>query len=577
MRIDHFEMKMSCRNKKNMSLKLLLIYIFLFISAFNTLNAQKLPDSLKNKSFDYLNNKLDQHDQDSIKAWTYLNAILAKGKKEKNHKRIAKAYENMTYLSHGQLSFTYADSMIYFAKKIKNNDFIANAYLTKGAVYYSLKKYQKALDNYIIASKFAHNTSDEYLKHTTKYDIANIKFYLGFYDEAEVLLKEAANYFKSVDTAGYINSLHSLGLCYNKLHKYDLCSSINSIGLKIAQNTTQLDRDYFIHSEGINLYSKKNYHQAIQNIKQALPSIIKNGDFANETVGYFYIGKSYLALRQKETALTYFKKVDRAFVEKGFIRPDLRENFEILLKHYGQEDNPKLQRFYIYKLMKVDSILNTKFKYVSGKMYKEYDTRKLILAKNEVEKELKIIEKTAYALYITITVLFFLILFLLYRYYINQRTYRQKFEELMQKKEDRIEQQPIETEEDSENKKPDINPEVIAAILKQLESFEKNKKFLKRDLTLVNLAATFNTNTNYLSKVVNYAKHKSYIAYINDLRIDYIVEVLKKDSKLRNYTMKALAEEAGFSTAQHFSKAFYAKTGIYPSYFVTELNREQSN
>lgn len=569
-------MKMACRNKKNMIIRLPLMCLFLFLSFCNTLKAQKLPDSLKNKSFDYLNNKLDQNDRDSIKAWIYLNAILGKGKKENNHTRIAKAYENMTYISHGHLSFTYADSMIFFAKKIKNNDFIANAYLTKGAVYYSLKRYQKALDNYIIASKFAYNTSDEYLRHTIKYDIANIKFYLGFYDEAEILLKESANYFKLVDTAGYINSLHSLGLCYNKLHKYDLCTSINSIGLKIAQNTTQLDRDYFIHSEGINLYSKKNYHQAIQNIKQALPSIIKNGDFANETIGYFYIGKSYLALKQKELALTYFRRVDKAFVEKGFIRPDLRENFEILLKHYEQESNPKIQRYYIYKLMKVDSILNQKFKYVSGKMYKEYDTRKLILAKNEIEKELKTIEKTAYALYITITILFFLILFLLYRYYINQRTYRQKFEELMAKQENDTEQEPIDTAEEAENKKPDINTEVITAIIKQLENFEKNKKFLKKDLTLVNLAASLNTNTNYLSKVVNYAKHKSYIAYINDLRIDYIVDVLKKDSKLRNYTIKALAEEAGFSTAQHFSKAFYTKTGIYPSYFVTELNREHS-
>lgn len=134
-----------------------------------------------------------------------------------------------------------------------------------------------------------------------------------------------------------------------------------------------------------------------------------------------------------------------------------------------------------------------------------------------------------------------------------------------------------EEKEEIESKKIDLNPEVVAGLIKQLEKFENNKKFLKKDLTLVNLAVALSTNTNYLSKVINYSKNKNYITYINDLRIDYIITQLKSDSKFRNYTVKALAEEAGFSTAQHFSKAFYAKTGIYPSYFVTELNREQAN
>ena len=134
-----------------------------------------------------------------------------------------------------------------------------------------------------------------------------------------------------------------------------------------------------------------------------------------------------------------------------------------------------------------------------------------------------------------------------------------------------------EEKEETESKKIDINPEVVTGLVKQLEKFENNKKFLKKDLTLVSLAAALGTNTNYLSKVINYSKNKNYITYINDLRIDYIIAQLKNDSKFRNYTIKALAEEAGFSTAQHFSKAFYAKTGIYPSYFVTELNRGTSN
>lgn len=562
--------------KKNMTRKATYLLLFLYLFCNNTVTAQKIPDSLRNKSFDYLVNQTNHFSQDSTKTWIYLNAILAKGKKEKDNDMIAHAYENMAYKSDGMLEGIYADSLVNLANKVNDNDFMAKAYLTRGMVYYSQKNYRRALNNYIVAHEYAYTGKDELLKNHIKYSIATIKLYLGFYNEAAILFKELIDYFKNRDDGGYKNSLLALGMCYNKMGKYDQCTAINEIGLKAAYNTgTFVEQDYFIYSEGINDYSKKNYKTAIQKIEQSLPSLIKSKDFANETVSYFYIGKSYLGLNNEEEAILYFKKVERAFLEKKYIRPDLRENFEILLDYHKKKGNITTQYYYIETLMKVDSTLSKNFKYLSGKIHKEYDSRKLVLSKNEIEKELQFKEKITYVLYTTVTILFFSVLFLLYRYYKNQYAYKQKFEELM------LIKTPHANEVDEkivvENKKIEINPEVVASLLKQLDKFENNKKFLKKDLTLVNLAAALGTNTNYLSKVINYSKGKNYITYINDLRIDYIIAQLKNDSKFRNYTIKALAEEANFSTAQHFSKAFYAKTGIYPSYFVTELNREQIN
>ena len=56
------------------------------------------------------------------------------------------------------------------------------------------------------------------------------------------------------------------------------------------------------------------------------------------------------------------------------------------------------------------------------------------------------------------------------------------------------------------------------------------------------------------------------------MRIDNIVEELKQNKNIRKYTIAALAEEAGFNTAESFSNAFYKRTGIKPSFFVKELN-----
>lgn len=80
-----------------------------------------------------------------------------------------------------------------------------------------------------------------------------------------------------------------------------------------------------------------------------------------------------------------------------------------------------------------------------------------------------------------------------------------------------------------------------------------------------------NTNSKYLSKVIKYYHSKSFSPYVNDLRIDYTIGRLKVDHKIQNYTIKAIAAEAGFNSAEAFSKYFYKKNGIYPSYFIKQL------
>lgn len=82
------------------------------------------------------------------------------------------------------------------------------------------------------------------------------------------------------------------------------------------------------------------------------------------------------------------------------------------------------------------------------------------------------------------------------------------------------------------------------------------------------------TNPKYLSQVINFYEQKSFSTYIRDLRIQYAVKELKANPILRKYSIQSIAEELGFNSPQSFSKAFYKKTGIYPSYFIRELEKE---
>ncbi len=94
-------------------------------------------------------------------------------------------------------------------------------------------------------------------------------------------------------------------------------------------------------------------------------------------------------------------------------------------------------------------------------------------------------------------------------------------------------------------------------------------------MTLSRIAAYLKTNTKYASKIILKHRGKKTIDYINDLKIDQIIELLKTENKYRNYTNKALADEVGFGSTQNFTRAFKNKTDISPTYFIQKLNEIQ--
>jgi AraC-like DNA-binding protein len=116
-----------------------------------------------------------------------------------------------------------------------------------------------------------------------------------------------------------------------------------------------------------------------------------------------------------------------------------------------------------------------------------------------------------------------------------------------------------------------INEDIVNQILKKLTDFESSKGFLESNITIQTISESFETNNKYVSKIVNIYKEKTFIQYINDLRIEYALTSLKEDNKLRKYTIQALAIEFGFNNSESFSAAFHKKTGIKPTYFLKQL------
>jgi tetratricopeptide (TPR) repeat protein len=522
----------------------------------------QIPDSLTTRGYDYFNGSISKNQADSVRALLYAKCWVDKSKSEKNYKQLASAYRALLFRADKADQIHYADSVIIAARQTNDDLVLGAAYMTKGIVEYDRKHLKDALDNYLTADQYVSKTDDQYLTHKVKYGIGLTKCYLGFYDEAISLLRECVSYFEEENDRAYLNSLHALGLCYNRIGKYDLCSEINQKGITYGRKLDDTSREpYFILSEGVNQTFKRNYKEAIRRLSKVLPHIKK--DFANEAIANFYLAKSYWSLGDKEKAMPLLKKVNHVFTRENYIRPDLRETYELLIKYYIDKNDKDAQLFYINKLLKVDSVLTNDYKYLSTRIIKQFDTGKLLKAKADIENSHKLVY------FSIIAFLAIVVASLVYRHHANKKRYRQKYEELMNRKP----AAKVLNGDLSQNGELDINPEVIKSILKNLEIFETNKKFLEKDMNLARLAELLQTNQKYTTKIIQRYRSKGTIEYVSDLKVEHIVELLKNENRYRNYTNKALGDEAGFGSTQNFTRAFKTNTGMSPTYFIDELRK----
>jgi AraC-like DNA-binding protein len=548
-------------------------------------------DSLSGKSFEYLKEGFEASLYDRIKSKTYVLAWLQKAKAEKNnYVQLALAYKASIINADTSMRLFYADSMITNAERANSDELVGSCYLTKGIVHYNRMEHIKALDNYLIADRYISRLNNPMLVYKIKYEIAKIKYYLGFYDEAISLLRECVTFFEEESDRGYLNSLHLLGLCYTQIGKYELASETNQLGIDEGHLFEDTSMEfYFNHSEGINQCYQKDYRGAIKKLNSALPDVIDLNDHANASTAYFYIGKSYWSLKKTNEAIVYFKKVDRIFQKEKCMLPNLRKAYEYLIDYYKEKGELQSELFYINQLLAVDKILSQDYKYLLKKIVKEYDTKELINAKNAIENTVVFTRIAACAI---VVVMAMVICHLIRR---NRRNLK-LFEELMKRDTSNqplpadiqfeeididscdielAKQYPdvIETDSISKQNSRRITPEIEDAIVKRLEKFEFNKKYLEKDMTVGKMATILQTNPKYVTKVI--AKHRGQgtIEYITELKLNYIVEMLKTDSKYRNYTNKALGDEAGFRTTQNFTRSFKSHTGITPTYFSYQLKK----
>lgn len=549
-------------------------YIFFFFCVA-VMHSQEL-DSLMQNSYTELKDQYRNLEYTNPKlAKKYAEALILKATREgnvleKNTAFLLKA-SSENYFGNMEASMHYIDSCILYAKTQKKSSLHISALSQKGRTYYRFGKYAEATKNYLKFDSIATVTKNiRYLIYANQ-GIGSVKNITGDHKGAvELFLKNKDIIAPIVEEKKYhtlyLNTLIALCSAYTY---FDLEKATKYLQELKTLSIEQNDIDALSYSytlQGIINYKRKEYDKALAILAKS-DSMVSMLDIKRNLYPiYRFRGKTYYEKKMFPEAITAFEAIKTLQKEIEFDDFKYREVLSLLANSYEQIDSTK-KALENYRLAHNLSYTDTIQQGIRYTILKEYDKKTLEGKITTLEIKSTQKEKQNTSLWIVSIGLLTALVILFWIYKKQQRDNKRKFDELVEK----LAAEPVKTEIAEASNKFQISDEKITKILNGLQKFEKSESFLKQNTSLASVAKKLNTNTTYLSQIVNEQKGITFKNYITELRINYVLHKLKNDKVLRSYSIKAIAKELGFKSEGAFSRAFKKQTGIYPSFFIKNL------
>ncbi len=533
------------------------------------------PEHLLEQSYDSLVSILNNNRRDTLLSQQVASAYLYKARKDKDSTKMARAHERLSMFEKTEKALVHIDSTIYLSRNSTHKNYPTVGYLFKARYLYNANRYEESLDN---AIKGYHSAIE---KGNITYEIGGLhgmalsnNIWGNHRESLNANLKllsllPKSDYYKN-RTSRFIAAYGSIGTNYVRLHMPDSALFYFNKAIVLTQKTKDTKEYHdLVERSGAALYLKKEYEAA----KDSLTKGYQNGRFVEEeeyTTYPYYMGMIAFEEGKEDEGIAYFQKIDSSYQKDSLLYPELTKVYHKLTNHYKEKNDVENQLASLQRLLNVDSLIDAKNQYVKFKTLKEYDIPNLVR-----EKETLIVSLTQEKGILNNKIQWLIVFLILsgltgIHYFRKQQLYKKRFQKILA---DTSQTSNGINEPKFSSTKPKVSEKISERIFQQLQQFEINKEYLDNTINLQNLAKRFDTNTNYLSKTVNVSMGKNFVQYLSDLRLAYATKWLQEDTKARNYTIKAIAQDCGYNTAESFSRAFYKKYGIHPSFFIKQLNK----
>lgn len=116
------------------------------------------------------------------------------------------------------------------------------------------------------------------------------------------------------------------------------------------------------------------------------------------------------------------------------------------------------------------------------------------------------------------------------------------------------------------DKKKDKHKELIDKIIEMI-----NNEYMSQEISIEKIADNFDMNATYIGRLFKMYKQKGINEFINEARISYAKELLRKNKN----SIEDISKKCGFTNISYFYKVFKSLNGITPNeYRKTILNSE---
>lgn len=435
-------------------------------------------------------------------------------------------------------------------------DDVYNALLLQSEIYFNLKKYNDAVIKLISADRISGNVDDDLLKAKNEYLIGKLYLELGFFDEyqeAVDAIDARSRSLKKEEEKSCVE-LWKKELEILKLYhqgKYKEC--LNEIQSEI-NSKSDLDTAYGPRLEVIklnitnnktsNFQSSESYFQFLAQLNN-LKSEVKKANF-------------------KEADLITLKNRFPQFND-GVFFADVYREWSKTACGSNSSDCFTSRKEYI-KILKSTLADKQEARVNIINLIDQKENSKIHRQKEFQNKILFLLVAIA-ALSLIISLIYYFII----KNRTNVATMEYEKENISKEYERKLSDQLKDFQASHVFTIPEKTENLILA---NLETFEKSKDVRDPSLSLSVLAKRMNTNSKYLSEVINKHKGKNFNNYLNELRVNYIVEKLIQNPEYLQYKTSYLAEEAGFASRTTFTTIFKNVTGKSPSQFIDELKNK---
>lgn len=478
------------------------------------------------------------------------------------HSGFKKNYEELIYKEKYALALYKVDSLL--KQRDLNTNTTIELTLKKANIFTLLKLHDSAI--YYLDKSLASMTKIKDSSGIAKAN-TNLGILLNQVGKHEDALKKFQSHYKYISQSDknretlkrLLIANYNLGLTHFRLNQIDSATYYLNSGLQLAKELN----DLYAVSRLKGLQSEVNYKSGEDwkdDLDEALNASLELADSIGILKAYltkaeFYLTQNdSLSLINLDKASTYIKKTKNL---------NLLINYE-KVKHkllkktgdvYGSLES--LERYNSYN-KELDSIKNTN----QVAIYNE----RLKISDEKLKTTLKLLKTETQIKKLTTLVSVLSILLILSLGYFFLKRKELKFNRKLFKI-NRIHENKISKTEISTDK---------SDLFKQIEhELIENELFLNQKVSLSYIADKVNSNSSYVSEVINLFTDTNLRTYINQLRITYAKALINKTIKSKEkINFDHIAEQTGFNSKTHFYRIFKQFVELTPNEYVKFCKEE---